>query len=95
MIRDININREGYMKLNKIALGLTAGILWGVGIFLATNFLLIAGGQGQTISKLNAFYFGYSFSFLGSLAGLIWGFVYGFITGWLFGLLYNFFSKEK
>ncbi|MBD3413379.1 MAG: hypothetical protein GF421_02985 [Candidatus Aminicenantes bacterium] len=78
-----------------MALGLSGGILWGLGIFLATNFLLITGGQGQTLSKLNAFYFGYSFSFVGSLIGLVWGFIDGFITGWLFGLIYNFFAKEK
>ena len=83
------------MKLNKIALGLTTGIIWGVGIFLATNFLLIIGSQGQTISKLNAFYFGYSYSFLGSLVGLVYGFIDGFIIGWLFGLLYNFFAQKK
>jgi len=83
------------MKLNKIALGLSAGIIWGGGIFLATNFLLVTGSQGQTISKLNAFYFGYSYSFLGSLIGLVYGFIDGFITGWLFGLIYNFFAKEE
>ncbi len=83
------------MKLDKLALGLATGILWGAGIFLATNFLILSGGEGQTISKMNAFYFGYSFSFVGSLIGLIWGFIYGFITGWFFGLFYNLFAKEK
>jgi hypothetical protein len=86
---------EGFMKLNKLALGLAGGIIWGAAVFLATIFLLLMGGQGQTLSKLNAFYFGYSFSYLGSLVGLVWGFVEGFIIGWLFGLLYNVFSKEK
>lgn len=95
MIMNINMNREGFMKLNKTALGLAAGIIMGVGIFLATNFLLIIGSQGLTISKLSAFYFGYSFSFLGSLVGLVYGFIDGFILGWLFGLIYNFFAKEK
>jgi hypothetical protein len=89
------MNREGFMKLNKTALALSGGILWGATIFLATIFLLLTGGQGETLSKLNAFYFGYSFSYLGSLIGLIWGFVDGFITGWLFGWLYNIFAKEK
>jgi len=83
------------MKFNKKALALTSGIVWGAGIFLATNFLLITGSQGQTISKLNGFYFGYTYSFIGSLVGLVWGFVDGFIVGWLFALLYNFFAKEK
>ena len=83
------------MKLNKMALGLTAGIFWGLAIFLTTNFRLLTGGTGEALSKLDVLYFGYSFSFLGSLIGLLWGFVYGFITGWLFALLYNLLSRRS
>jgi len=81
------------MKLSKKAFALTAGILWGLGIFLVTNFFLIKGAPGQTISLLENFYFGYEFSFLGSLIGLAWGFIYGFIVGWLFAFLNNLFVK--
>lgn len=83
------------MKLNKIAFGLTSGILWGAAIFLLTNSLLLIGTEGQTISRLRFVYFGYSFSFLGSIIGLIWGFIYGFIAGWLFAYLYNIFAKTS
>ena len=89
------MSREGLMKLNKMALALSGGIMWGATVFLATIFLLLTGGQGETLSKLNAFYFGYSFSYLGSIVGLLWGFVDGFVVGWLFGLIYNAFAKEK
>lgn len=83
------------MKLSKKAFGLTSGILCGAAIFLLTNFLIIKGTEGETISLLGHFCFGYSFSFLGSLFGLIWGFVYSFIAGWLFAFFYNLFVKKS
>jgi hypothetical protein len=81
------------MKLNKTAFGLSAGIIWGLAIFLSTVFLLIKGSDGNTISKLAAIYYRYTFSYLGSIIGLIWGFVTGFIGGWLFALVYNLFAN--
>jgi len=80
------------MKLNAKALALSAGILWGLMIFLLTNISLLRGGEGEHLSRLAQFYIGYSFSFLGSLIGLVWGFVTMFIVGWVFALLYNKFS---
>ena len=77
------------MKLNAKALALSAGILWGLMIFLLTNISLLRGGEGEHLSRLSQFYIGYSFSFLGSLIGLVWGFVTMFIVGWVFAWLYN------
>jgi hypothetical protein len=83
------------MKLDKKAFGLTAGILWGAAIFLATNILILKGGVGTTIISLNHYYIGYSFSFIGSLIGMVWGFVNGFIAGWLFAFFHNLFVKTS
>ena len=80
------------MKLNAKALGLSAGIIWGLLIFLLTNISLLRGGEGEHLSRLAQFYIGYSFSFLGSLIGLVWGFVTMFIAAWVFALLYNKFA---
>jgi type II secretory pathway component PulF len=77
------------MKLNAKALALSAGIIWGLLIFLLTNISLLRGGEGEHLSRLSQFYIGYSFSFLGSLIGLVWGFVTMFIVGWVFAWLYN------
>jgi hypothetical protein len=88
-------NRRTDMELNKKAMGFTAGILWGLAIFLLTNFMLIIGAQGEIISDLGNFYLGYTFSFVGSLIGLAWGFVVGFIVGWIFAFLYNLFNKKS
>jgi hypothetical protein len=77
------------MKLNVKALALTAGILWGATVCLATLWLLIRGYDGTLISRLDHFYIGYSFSYVGAFVGLVWGFVDGVIAGAVFAWLYN------
>ena len=77
------------MKLNVKAFALTAGILWGAAVFIATVWLLAMGSGGSTVSLLGNFYLGYSFSTLGAIIGLVWGFVDGAICGALFAWLYN------
>ncbi len=77
------------MKLSVKAFALTAGILWGAAVFIATVWLLAMGSGGSTISLLGNFYLGYSFSTLGAFIGLVWGFVDGAICGALFAWLYN------
>jgi hypothetical protein len=82
------------MTLNKTALGLSFGILWGAGLFLATLWVTVAKG-GDHLSLLNRFYIGYSISYLGAFVGLIYGFIDGFIGGWLLAWLYNVFAAPK
>ncbi len=83
------------MKLNPRALALTAAILWGLCVLLATWWVLIFGTGGQTLKLLGNFYLGYSVSFVGSLIGLVWAFVDGLICGFIFAWLYNLLVKEK
>lgn len=79
------------MKLNAKALGLAAGILWAICVFLCTLWVVWRGG-GEHIELLGKFYIGYSVSVAGAFIGLIWGFVDGFICGWLLAWLYNRFA---
>ena len=60
------------MRLNTRAFALTCGIVWGAAVMLATWWLLIFGYQGQVMSNLDHFYFGYSFSYAGAVVGGIW-----------------------
>jgi len=83
------------MKLNKVACGLAAGIIWGLTIFIATIWVIVSGGGGQHLELLNRFYLGYSVSYGGSFLGLIYGFIDGFVVGWVFALLYNLFVRPK
>ncbi|MDX1389249.1 MAG: bacteriophage holin [Acidobacteriota bacterium] len=81
------------MELNKTALGLATGIVWGLGVFVATVWVATAGG-GETMALLRRFYLWYTPSYPGALIGLVWGFIDGFIGGWLVALLYNTFARR-
>ncbi len=79
------------MRLNAKLHGLVTGIILGLGVFGATNFLLIKGGEtvGPHLSLLGQFFIGYRVTFVGSLVGLAYGFVTGFIAGYLVAVIYN------
>jgi hypothetical protein len=82
------------MKLNQRAFALSAGIIWGVSVFVATIWLVIIGSAGTTIALLHKFYLGYSVSFVGAFIGLIWGFIDGLIIGFIFAWIYNLFTPK-
>ncbi len=77
------------MKLNIGAFALAFGIWWGVGIFIATWWLIATGGDTAAEMLIDRFYLGYSITPLGSVAGLIWGFVCGTVCGGILAWLYN------
>jgi len=83
--------RRLMLRLNARAWGIAFGLLLGGGLFLATNVLLMQGGQdvGRHLSLLRAFFPGYSVSFLGSIIGFIYAFVIGYGLGRLIGTVYN------
>lgn len=86
---------QAFARLDKVALGLAMGVLCGLVIFAATNFLLLKGGAviGPNMGLLGQFFIGYSVTFVGSLIGLAYGFVNGFILGWLVAFLDNLFIR--
>lgn len=81
------------MDLDKKALGLAAGILWGVSVFLMTLWVMMVGSGGH-LELLARFYLGYSVSVMGAVIGLVYGFVDGFIGGWILAWLYNAFARK-
>lgn len=80
-------------RLNAVVSGLVTGVIFGFLIFIATNWLLLKGGEtvGPHLALLGQFFWGYTVSFFGSLVGLLYGFVTGFILGYVVAFLYNFF----
>ena len=83
------------MKLNEKAFALSAGITWGLVIFLLTNIRLLQGGRGELLSNIGHLYIGWSYSFVGSIVGFVWGFVTMFIVGWVAAWLYNMFAAQS
>ena len=92
------------LHLNAKVQGLVTGILLGLVIFLATNWLILKGptigskGQplvGPHLGLLGQYFIGYSVTFLGSLIGFAYGFVIGFVVGYLLCTIYNWLVERK
>lgn len=77
------------MKLNVKALALTAGILWGLSVFLITWWIIIFDGASTDPIFISKIYRNYQLTPLGSVIGLLWGFVDGLLAGAIFGWVYN------
>lgn len=79
------------MRLNARAWGISSGLLFGGGLFLATVVLVIRGGHnvGQHLAMLSAFFPGYSVTWLGAVVGFIYAFVLGYGLGRVIGFVYN------
>lgn len=84
-------------RLNAVVSGLVTGVIFGLVIFVATNWLLLKGGEpiGPHLALLGQFFLGYTVSFGGSLLGLLYGFVTGFALGYAVAFLYNFFLRLR
>lgn len=91
------ILERAVLRLSANILGLVLGILAGLGIFIATTFLLLKGGDvvGPHLGLLRAFFPYYSVTFLGSFIGFAYGFVCGYATGFIVAALYNLIVKLK
>jgi hypothetical protein len=77
------------MKLNIRAFAITMGLVWGIGLFLLTWWIIAFDGITGEITLIGRLYRGYSISPLGSIIGLIWGFIDGLIGGGIFAWVYN------
>lgn len=78
-------------RLNQRAWGLAFGLTLGLGLFVATNILVIKGGPnvGQHLSLLSQYFPGYRVTFFGSLVGFVYAFVIGYALGRFIGAVYN------
>ena len=91
MEREEELIEKAVVRLNAKLLGIVLGLVLGSGLFLATNFLVLKGGQkvGQHLGLLAQYFPGYQVTFLGSLIGFSYAFVLGFVIGAALGFVYN------
>ena len=82
---------KAVILLNAKLLGIVLGFLSGVGLFLATNFLVLKGGSnvGAHLGLLSNFFPGYRVTFFGSIIGFCYAFVVGYLVGVILGAVYN------
>ena len=78
-------------RLNARAWGIATGLLFGAGLFLATMFLLLKGGEnvGQHLGLLSVYFPGYDVTIPGAFIGFVYGFVAGYALGRVIGAVYN------
>ncbi|HSK18811.1 MAG TPA: hypothetical protein VK912_06705 [Longimicrobiales bacterium] len=88
--------RHAVLRINARAWGISTGLLLGLGVFLATNLLVVRGGVnvGQHLQLLGIYFPGYTVTFVGSLIGFVYAFVVGYgvgrIIGWIYALAAGF-----
>jgi hypothetical protein len=78
-------------RMNLQGWGVSLGLLFGLGLFLATNVLVLRGGSnvGAHLGLLAVYFPGYSVTFLGSVIGFVYAFVLGYGMGRTIGAIYN------
>ena len=77
------------MKLNVWAFAVACAILWGLGVFLVTLWIILFEGETGQVSVLGHVYRGYNISIAGAFIGLVWAVVDGLIGGAIFAWIYN------
>ncbi len=92
------------LHLNAKLQGVVTGIVAGLAIFAATNWLILKGGHvgpegslivGPHLSLLSQFFIGYRVTFVGSLIGFAYAFVLGFVGGYFIAIIYNWFVNIR
>ena len=83
------------MKLNVRAFSLTCGIVWGLGLFLLTWWIIALDGATGEPTIIGRLYRGFNISPAGSFIGFIWALVDGLIGGAFIAWLYNLLSTRS
>jgi hypothetical protein len=79
------------LRIHEQGWGIAIGLLFGLGLFVATNVLVLRGGDpvGPHLGLLRVYLPGYRVSFLGSVIGFIYMFVIGYGMGRVVASTYN------
>ena len=93
-----NLVETKLVRVNAGFFAVVAGVLGGLGLFAATNWLVLKGGPvgpdgervvGPHLSLLGQYFFGYRVSFAGSLIGFAWAFASCWAVAYAGAWLYN------
>lgn len=83
------------MKINVKAFALAAALLWGLGLFALTWWIILFDGATYEPTMIGRLYRGYTISPLGSVIGLVYGFFDALVGGAIFAWLYNRLASHK
>ena len=90
-VSEEEIIRKAVVRLNGHILGFVLAMIGALIIFLATNWLVLKGGEvvGPHMGLLDQFFIGYSVTFVGSLIGAAYAFLIGYLSGLFIAWIYN------
>jgi hypothetical protein len=85
------------LQLSATVQGIVTGLVAGIALFIATNWLVLKGGDvvGPHLALLGQFFIGYRVTFVGSLIGFAYAFVAGYIVGYVVARIYNFIASGR
>lgn len=85
------------LRLNATVYGVVTGLIAGLLLFIATNWLVLKGGTvvGPHLALLGQYFIGYRVTFLGSLLGFLYAFACGFVLAYVVATLYNAFAQMR
>lgn len=91
---EVQLVKAAFARLDPVALGAALGLLLGLGLFVATAFLLLKGAPpgehiGPHLGLLSQFLPLYSVSWSGGVLGLVEAFIIGFVIGALLAAAWN------
>jgi hypothetical protein len=89
--RELELLRKSIARLRASVVAVVFGLTAGTGLFIATAWLIIRGGEevGLHLSLLNNYFPGYSVTWPGSFIGFFYGALTGAVAGWSVGWIYN------
>jgi hypothetical protein len=89
--RELQAVERATLHLNAQAWGVSAGLVCGAAIFIATIVAMIRGGAlpGRPLALVSQYLPGFSVSVIGAFVGFIYLFVIGYALGRLIGIVYN------
>ncbi len=91
---ELTLLMSAFARMDSIAMAVAMGLIFAVGLFLATAILLIKGAGpgvpvGPNLSALGTFLPGYSVSWVGSVVGVLYAAAVGAVVGCVLSVMWN------
>ena len=83
------------LKLDVRAFAVTCALVWGLGLFVLTWWIIAFEGASGDPTLIGRVYRGYTITPLGSVIGLAWALLDGLIGGAIFAWLYNVIASRR
>lgn len=95
--REVELIASAVARLRAGIMALVFGFCGGLGLFLATVWLVVQGGPnvGRHLGLLSNYFPGYSVSWTGALLGLIYGALLGGVIGYSLAWIYNRLARPR